>query len=560
MLARSRLAVSVVLVVALIACPVAAGPMGAGTQERDWIDGEPGAALSLERHVVRVEDDLRIPVRDGVELHARLFRPSLPDGPGACVLVANGYGAQSAVGALFDPGLFEVAAHGYAVLHVSLRGSGQSGGSGDLYAHYGRDGHDLVEWMARQPWCNGAVGMMGASLLGISQWLTAREAPPHLRAIAPQVACGDCYGVLWYPGGMLPGPGREARRELPGVENEYASAIAHRDLDAWWRERVTLAADHRAMADRGIAALITGGFQDYISPASLRAYREYGGRDAPKRLIVGPWPHSVGAPFVRELIVEFFDRHLRGRVDPTREPAKVLIHVEGPDRWRRERDWPLPDERRVQLLLGEGPSGSISGVHDGRLSARVPTAAAPVELGYTPQAGPFLPTLLGRPGRPDVDQTPWSRQLPTWTSAALRVPTEVTGDPRLALSVSSSADDADLVVSLTDVAPDGSSRLVSQGYLNLPRALDPARPRPREPGAIARYELELAPVSYVFAAGHRIRLTLAGGAVPAPGQVAPQGPGKHPRAFMLTVYPGADPGSALDLPVIGSAGDSLAAD
>ena len=383
--------------------------MGAGTEGRDWVSGEPSAPPPYVRSVVRVRDHLRIAMRDGIELDARLFQPELPDGPGPCILVANGYGNDTGAGAMWDPWFFDVASMGFALLHVSLRGSGESEGTNDLYAHYGRDGHDLVEWMADQPWCDGRVGMIGESLLGISQWLTAAEAPEHLAAIAPVTACGDCYSVLWYPGGMLPGPGREERKGLPvdGVENEYATAIQHRDLDDWWRERVTLAEDHQAMAERGLAAFVTAGFQDYVSAASLRAYREYGGANAPKRLIVGPWPHSLGSPpVVRQLVVEFMGHRLRGDAGADAR-AKVLLFVSGPDRWRREADWPLPDEQRVRFHLDGGPSGSISSAHDGSLALAEAGPGEPGEqeapaatLSYSPESGPFLPAMLGRTGRP----------------------------------------------------------------------------------------------------------------------------------------------------------------
>jgi putative CocE/NonD family hydrolase len=113
--------------------------------------------------------------------------------------MSDGYGRRSTTGALLEVPLFDIAARGYPVLHLSLRASGESEGSNDYLNQYGPDGYDAIEWMAKQPWCNGNVGMVGASLLGISQWLAAKEAPPSLKAIVPEVACGDCYGVLWYP-------------------------------------------------------------------------------------------------------------------------------------------------------------------------------------------------------------------------------------------------------------------------------------------------------------------------------------------------------------------------
>ena len=561
-MAPYRFAACVAIAVLSLGPPVRAGVMGAGTQERDWLDGEPQAARPYERHVVNLRDDIRIAMSDGVELDARLFEPALPDGPGPCILVANGYGNNTGAGAMWEPWFFDLASAGYALLHVSLRDSGESGGSNDLYNHYGRDGYELVEWMAAEPWCNGEVGMVGESLLGISQWLTARQAPPHLKAITPITACGDCYGVLWYPGGLLPGPGREERTGLPidGVENEYATAIQHRDLDAWWRERVTLAEDHRAMAERGLAAFITAGHEDYVSQASVRAYSEYGGRDAPKRLIFGPWSHSVGStPLVRNLVAEFLDHRLLAAEGAHTRP-KVLLFVSGPDRWRREADWPLPDQQLVRLHLSGKRSRSIESASDRSLSVAEPGAAAPVDIAYDPERGPFLPAMLGRTGRPTLDQTPWSAALPTWTSKPLRRPTELTGTPRLSVRVSASAADADLVASLVEVFPDGSSKLITEGFVNLPRASDPARPQPLEPGVPARYEFEFFPISRVVDSGHRLRLTLAGGVTPAPDQYSPQGPGKHPAAFTLTVHHEAEDASWLELPVVGTLAAPLAVD
>ena len=72
-----------------------------------------------------------------------------------------------------------------------------------------------VEWAARQAWSTGKVGMVGYSYSGYDQLWVAAQRPPSLKAIVPQVACGDCSSLLWYPGGMVPGPGRLARRPVP---------------------------------------------------------------------------------------------------------------------------------------------------------------------------------------------------------------------------------------------------------------------------------------------------------------------------------------------------------
>ena len=135
----------------------------------------------------------------------------------------------------------------------------------------------------------------------------------------------------------------------------------------------------------------------------------------------------------------------------------------------------------------------------------------------------------------------------------------MTGYPHVALWASPSGTDADLVFSLNDVAPDGTSRQVMQGYLNARHAaaLHEA-PAPLAPGEARRYDLDLFPVAYVFAAGHRIRLAVANGAE-APAELPfPQGPGRNPTPNTWTVPGDAAHASTLDLPVIGTGWQTLA--
>lgn len=285
--------------------------MGAGTEGRQWLPERARVDNPQARFPVQIQDGVTISARDGTTLDARLFLPALAAGapPTPCVLMSDGYGRSSNTGAGTDPVLMDIASRGYAVLHLSLRGSGKSGGEATLYNQFGQDGYDTVEWMAKQTWCNGRVGMVGPSLLGISQWLTAKEGPPHLQAIVPQVACGDCYGLLWYPGGMVPGPGRLARKLSPGAEAEYTTSIQHRNLDGWWRERTTQDPDVQAIAGRSVAAFISGGLDDYITPGNLRAYAAFG--SPRKRLLLAPHAHGWQIEFLQELQVQWLDRWLK---------------------------------------------------------------------------------------------------------------------------------------------------------------------------------------------------------------------------------------------------------
>src|SRR6267378_6515903 len=151
---------------------------------------------------------VKIPLRDKVELNATLYFPKTPDGsaPKTPVVftltpyISDSYHARAAY----------FASHGYVFALVDVRGRGNSAGEFEPFAQEARDGHDVVEWLAKQPFCDGKVAMWGGSYAGFDQWATAKEFPPHLATIVPAAAAhppldypsfqnvGETYDVQWF--------------------------------------------------------------------------------------------------------------------------------------------------------------------------------------------------------------------------------------------------------------------------------------------------------------------------------------------------------------------------
>lgn len=151
---------------------------------------------------------VKIPMRDKVELNATLYFPKTPDGsvPKTPVIftltpyISDSYHARASY----------FASNGYTFALVDVRGRGNSAGDFEPFAQEPRDGHDVVEWLAQQPFCNGKVAMWGGSYAGFNQWATAKEFPPHLTTIVPAAAAhppldypsynnvGEPYDMQWY--------------------------------------------------------------------------------------------------------------------------------------------------------------------------------------------------------------------------------------------------------------------------------------------------------------------------------------------------------------------------
>ena len=553
---------------------------GRGTQYRPWVTAPREARISPPEHAV-TSVAVSVPMRDGVTLRGTLHRPvGVESAPG--VLFANGYALDEPY---LAPTIDQLARRGYMVLKANLRGVPPSDGQPGLYEHYGEDAHDLIEWLAGQSGCTGRIGMMGASLLGLAQYLAAKEAPPSLKAILPDDAGADSYWHLWYPGGMRPGPGRAARQSFGGAQNEYPLAAAHPDYDAFWRARTVQPEDLKAIACRHIAVLLTTGWDSYML-GSAKAYEwlKAGRRGNRLKLIIGPWAHGAflspvpplqGAGMLPhtgfEFAVLWLDRYLKGIRNHVDDLFPVLLYVQGPDRWRAEEDWPLPIEERSVLYLRQTPSDTGGGLNDGSLTLQPPTDDPPVSYRYSPD-GPYNRAAVTTVSRPRIDKIPYEAHGLAWTTDMLETSIEVTGYPRFSFWATLSAPDTDFVVEITDVSVDEAGRLqslqVTRGYLNAMRYFSRSNPQPLVPGEPYRFEIELYPTSYVFRAGHLIRVTLQGSAIdplepppqerPAPPGANPEalershGPGLNPLACEVTVLQDAVHPSFIDLPLIGA--------
>jgi putative CocE/NonD family hydrolase len=287
-----------------------------------------------------IEMSRMIPMRDGVELEAWITRPSQLKAPAPAILTLTQYDIDGSRRG--EPPYF--ARHGYVFVQVYVRGRGRSGGvkSENLGLQVGRDGYDLVEWIAQQPWSNGQVAMYGGSYVGMTQWRTAAQHPPHLAAIAPYVAIYPGWDVpntngipqawtaviLGYTSGRALNPAFIADQDywFGKMLEQYAAQRPFADLDRaegiaaddWWMmengrrvpmmtawldhvgdESFNLAAEPKPpdYASMSFPVLTATGFFDDDQPGALRYYRNHTANApaaavAKHYLVIGPWDHG----------------------------------------------------------------------------------------------------------------------------------------------------------------------------------------------------------------------------------------------------------------------------
>ena len=500
-------------------------------------------ALMVQAHACF---EAEIPMRDGVMLAADVY---LPEGAGVgapvpAVVLGTPYDKASPMHAS-EALMYQ--ASGYAYVSFDVRGRGKSEGRWRAFVHDGRDGYDVVEWVAAQAWCDARVGTTGLSYSGWNQWATARERPPHLRAMISSAAAGrwqreipytfgvfQLYFAYWVystrrrvmANGDLVDWSRTLRmlpvsrlmESLEAVGETWPDMRDHDTLDAFWQalsvEPYYDKIDIPVLHVNGWHDLedLLGGFAHY---EGMVARSPAAGR---QQIIVGPWPH-VGTRWPQRryggvdfgpdatldmdaLHVRFFDRWLKG-VDngADRDPSLRLFEM-GTNVWRRFDRW--PDTRPLDLYLHAAGAA---------LDAVPPTEDEGARAyRYDPEEPVTTPLDFARLSfdEPPLDQAYIERRpdVLVYTSAPMRAELAVTGWPHLEMFAVSDCDDTDWHVRLTDVAPDGRSLRVTAGCLRAACRDSLREPSPIVPGRPTRYDVELGPTSHVFLPGHRIRLVV----------------------------------------------------
>ncbi|WP_096701514.1 CocE/NonD family hydrolase [Magnetospirillum sp. 15-1] len=526
---------------------------------------EQGSATATYR--VLKEKDVMVAMRDGVRIAVDIYRPENTDEKFPAILAWGVWGkdTQEAVGwqaefpqpyydsALWD-GTMEAGDYNFTVprgyIHVipDPRGIGNSEGYGTpgKSPHDPEDIYDLIEWLAVQPWCNGKVGMMGPSSYSIAQMKVAPLRPPHLVALHPDGnPCGNGdyfhgiydtlpYHILigrhgndscWVPPNYAFTPPEPFSMSLPDIKERIAEAKNHPDIkyNSKMYSHIVYPRKHPVLFDTLIYSFHPRPFAPYnpiehfgATPhlgevtlpmyvgtpwltrlyiwSTFESWDSVGTPEGQKKLFLPP-PGDSPRPYAEyhDETLRWYDYWLKGIDTGVMDEPPIKMFVMGINKWRFENEWPLKRTEWTKYYLQSGG-------------------------GLSPTAGSAGGTESFTQPAANVDPTVYCLR---YTTEPLAEDTEITGPIALHLEASIDIDDTNWMADLVDIAPDGSRRLISLGFLKAAfRAIDPARskpyrpvhpkqdPVPVTPGQVVGYDIAMMPTANVFKKGHRIELVI----------------------------------------------------
>lgn len=473
-----------------------------------------------------------------------------------------------------DPMLQTLLRHGYVVASVDVRGSGASFGryEGTFSEAETKDAYDIIDWLSKQSWSDGKIGMFGGSYLGITQYMAASTHHPALKAIVPQVALIDLYDVL-YPGGIyrqdfmerwgkltrdldinvrpMPVDGDRDERLLEQAIGEHrgnwdpveefrAAPLRDHDTQSFGWNRYGPSAVLDRIKSSKVASYHLGGFYDAFARDEFIWLEVFTG---PDRLAMGPWPHSgytraVDSERQRINVAEhhrWFDFWLKGIDNGVVDgPAINYAVTDTPGEtwhWRTAGTWPPESARMTAFFFASGPSGSVQSKNDGLLKTDAPQASAVDE--YTVRQDTSTGENTRWPNTVSFnhtmsypDMTANDLKSLTYTTPALGDDITVTGSPVATLHIATAAPDADFYALLEEVDASGHSHYVTEGVLRASHREMASPPwdnlglpwhrsfasdlKPLRRGEVVELRFDMHPVAHLFNRGNRIRITIMG--------------------------------------------------
>ncbi len=521
-----------------------------------------------------------IPMRDGVRLAASVRLPST-EGKFSTILMRTPYGREAFLPADLP--------RTCAIVTQDVRGRAESEGIWEPFQNEGNDGYDTVQWIARQPWSDGRVGMVGVSYIAYAEWAAAAEHPPALKCIVSDSSPPDPYQNipyengcfllatnLWYAG-IIGKSSAAASPKTRGLNGYATLPIANVDLavtsarnDVFqkeilmerpedWRRGETIP----GLRNCSVAALLLTGTSDGDRVGTqLRWQARPSFPD--QFLVCGPWGHgapdnmTVGsqkfedgtAMSVAAIRTRFLLKYLGTVGDSKKAIPRACVYIEGDKNWSVEESWPPQGAviRHFFATLGQSPGGAL-------LESR-PAPAATLGYVYDPTRINILPRLRSNPlddlsSEPlKEDDLPFGHVL--FHGALLAAPLTITGAPKAHIRFSTTAVDTDFFVELFDESPTRTYMPVGQAGKFRARYTVTAGGALLNPGKPYEADIQLWDVSQTLPIGHRLTMMISSDRFPVYARNLnsgePLATGTHPVVATQTIFLGGNSGTQISVP------------
>jgi len=542
------------------------------SRRRDWILVGSAIFLALLSGGLRADTahyegvtaflEQMIPMRDGVHLAATVWRPSAQSRPLPAVLQLTPYLTDET-----HDRAVKFARAGYVFVSADVRGRGDSEGVFRPQFDDGKDGAQVVEWIARQPWSDGRVVMIGGSYRGMLQWRVLAQHPKHLAAIVPTAppypgydepttkGVFGSYMAQWlaYTSGHAhhdqlfndfnywesrftrmyrTGAPFSSLGELAGtgkpVLNEW---LKHHAYDSYW---AAYNPDPKRYAGTNIPILTITGYFDGDEPGTFRYYREFSGNVSSAErarlyILIGPWDHAGtrypqkrlgGVTFpdnsvldIDQLQIDWFDWVVKGakRPDVLKDRVNYYVMGETSGEWRHAESLQSITDHSLRFYLSsvDGPAEDV--FHSGRLIDELPRDKDPDSLRSDPREHDATAGVGAWGEKFLIDQrAAYGRHILVYQSAALAAQTNLAGFMRLALSISLDTPDADIYAEVQAVYPDGHVIMLGNDFVRARFRRGLEKEILVTPGVVEPYVFDgFYLTDRVLPAGTRIRLVLS---------------------------------------------------
>ncbi len=516
---------------------------------------------AAEEPTIDMQWAVKIPARDGVKLNATVFTPHGQKDALPVIFTFTPY-----IGDSYTDRAVYFAKHGYVYALVDVRGRGNSGGEFEPFVNEGKDGYDVVEWLAKQSYCNGKVTMWGGSYAGFDQWTVLKEFPPHLATIVPAAAAHPGvdfpfqynifapYDMQW----LTFTSGATSNGSLFGnsafwtakAREMYMAHVAFQDYDKLignpsvvfqkWVKHPTADAYYDAMVPSpeqykrmSVPILTITGHYDGDQPGAFTFYKrhmQYGTAEAKAKhfLIIGPWDHAGtrtpkaevgGLKFgqaslvdLNKLHTEWYDWAMKSGTKPEFLKQRVAYYVVGAEEWKYADSLESISNVTKTLYLGSG-GGAGDVFRSGALTEEnSATSTGTDSWTYDP--------LATKPGsaEPEDDGNSLTSQRAVvnlfgegviYHSEIFPENTEIAGFPKLTVWLKMDVPDTDLEADLYEILPDGGSVALTGASMRARYRESLREAKPVVPGKIEKYVFD----NFTFFArrigkGSRLRLVV----------------------------------------------------